>query len=234
MKKRVLIVENDKVFAALLCENLEYEGFAVEIYEGSAVELPETSTSIESLLKHFPSYIESPDSVLPQGADEPEMRRSAQQQSIRTPILILSARGQKDERNGGLSAGAERHATKPFALDELLARIHAVLRGPKLLLDQLRLGDVVIDFRQLRAVRRNRDINLTDREFEILRILAERKGQVVTRDELLHLVWGYSEAPLTRTVDNFILRLRRKLEPDPRHPTYIRTAYGDGYRLVCS
>jgi DNA-binding response OmpR family regulator len=91
-----------------------------------------------------------------------------------------------------------------------------------------------VDFRRLRAVRDNVPVELTDREFAILQCLAERAGQVVTRDELLHLVWGYSDAPLTRTVDNFILRLRHKLERDPHHPTFIRTAYGDGYRLVLS
>ena len=90
----------------------------------------------------------------------------------------------------------------------------------------------MIDFRRLRAYRGPRQVELTDREFEILRCLAERAGNVVTRDELLHLVWGYSDAPLTRTVDNFIFRLRHKLEPDPKHPVYIRKAYGDGYRLV--
>jgi DNA-binding response OmpR family regulator len=122
--------------------------------------------------------------------------------------------------------------TKPFALDELLARVHAVLRRTKPPVDQLRLGDTVIDFRRLHAYCGAKRVELTDREFEIMHCLAERAGHVVTRDELLHLVWGYADAPLTRTVDNFILRLRHKLEPDPRHPTYIRKAYGDGYRLV--
>ena len=90
----------------------------------------------------------------------------------------------------------------------------------------------MIDFRRLRAFREKTPVELTDREFEILRCLAERAGNVVTREELLHLVWGYADAPLTRTVDNFIFRLRHKLEPDPKHPTYIRKAYGDGYRLI--
>jgi len=107
-----------------------------------------------------------------------------------------------------------------------------VLRRTKPPIEELRLGNTVIDFKRLKAYCGAKRIELTDREFEILRCLAERAGHVVTRDELLHLVWGYSDAPLTRTVDNFIFRLRHKLEPDPRHPTYIRKAYGDGYRLI--
>jgi DNA-binding response OmpR family regulator len=122
--------------------------------------------------------------------------------------------------------------TKPFALDELLARVHAVLRRTKPPIEQLRLGNTVIDFEQLKAYCGAKRVELTDREFEILRCLGERAGHVVTRNELLHLVWGYSDAPLTRTVDNFIFRLRHKLEPDPRRPTYIRKAYGDGYQLI--
>ena len=90
----------------------------------------------------------------------------------------------------------------------------------------------MIDFKQLRAFAGNKELALTHREFEILRHLVEHAGCVVTRDELLHLVWGYADAPLTRTVDNFISRLRQKIEPDPHHPQYIRTAYGDGYRLT--
>jgi hypothetical protein len=92
--------------------------------------------------------------------------------------------------------------------------------------------ETVFVFKRLKATCGGKKLELTDREFEILHCLAERAGQVVTRDELLHLVWGYSDTPLTRTVDNFIFRLRHKLEPDPRHPTYIRKAYGDGYRLI--
>jgi DNA-binding response OmpR family regulator len=149
-------------------------------------------------------------------------------------VIILSARGQKEDRIRGLTLGADDYVTKPFALDELLARVHAVLRRTKPRIDRLTLGETVIDFRRLRAHCGAKRVELTDREFEILRCLAERAGSVVTRDELLHLVWGYSDAPLTRTVDNFIFRLRHKLEPDPRHPTYIRKAYGDGYRLITS
>ena len=170
--------------------------------------------------------------MLPHGADGFEICRALHESPTRVPVIILSARAQKEDRIRGLTLGADDYVTKPFALDELLARVHAVLRRTKPPIEQLRLGNTVIDFKRLQAYCGPKRVELTDREFEILQCLAERAGHVVTRDELLHLVWGYSDAPLTRTVDNFILRLRHKLEPDPRHPTYIRKAYGDGYRLI--
>ena len=172
------------------------------------------------------------DIMLPHGPDGFDICRALNEGPHRIPVIILSARGQKEDRIRGLTLGADDHATKPFALDELLARVHAVLRRTTPRIDQLTLGSTVIDFRRLRASCGAKPVELTDREFEILRRLAERAGSIVTRDELLHLVWGYADAPLTRTVDNSILRLRHKLEPDPRHPIYIRKAYGDGYRLT--
>jgi DNA-binding response OmpR family regulator len=101
-----------------------------------------------------------------------------------------------------------------------------VLRRTTIRVDELTLGEATINFAHLRAFIGTRELVLTDREFEILRCLAERAGTIVSRDELLRIVWGYSDAPLTRTVDNFIFRLRHKIEPDPHHPKYIRTAYG--------
>jgi len=161
-----------------------------------------------------------------------EICRSLSEGQTRTPIIILTARTQKDDKVRGLELGADDYVTKPFALDELLARIHAVLRRSQRTVDRIVLGDLVVDFRQLRALRGNRDIGLTHKELELLHYLAERVGKVVTREELLRLVWHYSEVPMTRTVDNFIARLRRKVEPDPHHPRFIRTVYGDGYSLV--
>jgi DNA-binding response OmpR family regulator len=203
---------------------LEFEGFVVETCDDGREAL--------ASVKRFTPDLLLLDLMLPRGADGFDICKSLSESPTRVPVIILSARGQKEEHIRGLTLGADDYVTKPFALDELLARVHAVLRRTKPPIDQLRLGDTVIDFRRLEAYCGARRVELTDREFEILRCLAERAGRVVTRDELLHLVWGYSDAPLTRTVDNFIFRLRHKLEPDPRHPTYIRKAYGDGYRLV--
>jgi len=152
----------------------------------------------------------------------------------RPPIIILSARTQQEDKVRGLTLGADDYVTKPFSLDELLARIHAVLRRTQPRIPKLSLGEVTIDFEQMCASGKGCVIDLTPREFALLQHLAEHAGKVVTRDELLRVVWGYQEIPLTRTVDNFVARLRRKIEPDPHQPRYIRTMYGDGYSLVLS
>src|SRR5260370_226464 len=172
--------------------------------------------------------------MLSGGPDGFQLCRTLTQSAERTPVIIITARGSKEERVRGLTLGADDYVVKPFALEELLARIHAVLRRTNPRLTQITLGDIVIDFRRLRVSKANQEIAMTDREFEVLRHLAERAGSVVSRDELLRLVWGYSDAPLTRTGDSFIFRLRHKIEPDPRHPRYLRKAYGDGYRLTLS
>jgi DNA-binding response OmpR family regulator len=229
MSKRILIIEDDKAIARLLCDNLEYEGFVVEACDNGL--------NARDVVKRFTPDLLLLDVMLPHGPDGFEICRALNEAHggpNRIPVIILSARGHKEDRIRGLTLGADDYVTKPFALDELLARVHAVLRRTKPRIDQLTLGNTVIDFRRLRAYCGTKPVELTDREFEILRCLAERAGNVVTRDELLHLVWGYADAPLTRTVDNFIFRLRHKLERDPKHPTFIRKAYGDGYRLITS
>jgi DNA-binding response OmpR family regulator len=224
MAKRVLIIEDDKAISRLLRDNLEYEGFVVETCDNGRDALPS--------VKRFTPDLLLLDLMLPHGADGFDICKALHESPTRVPVIILSARAQKEDRIKGLTLGADDYVTKPFALDELLARVHAVLRRTKPPIETLRLGHTLIDFKRLKATCGGKKLELTDREFEILRCLAERAGQVVTRDELLHLVWGYADTPLTRTVDNFIFRLRHKLEPDPRHPTYIRKAYGDGYRLI--
>ena len=224
MSKRILLIEDDKSIARVLRDNLVFEGFAVE--------WSSDGRDAAALAKSFAPDLILLDLMLPSGVDGFELCRTLARGPKRTPVIIISARDQKEDRVRGLTLGADDYVVKPFALDELLARIHAVLRRTKAPIDRLTLGRIVIDFKQLRAFSGQQEIVLTDREFEILRHLVERAGSVVTRDELLRLVWGYADAPLTRTVDNFISRLRQKIEPDPHHPRYIRTAYGDGYRLI--
>lgn len=223
MTTRVLIVEDDRAIARLLRDNLAYEGFEVEW----AATGPEALAKAQS----FAPALVLLDLMLPSGVDGYDLCRTFSETQGRA-VIILTARGQKDERIRGLQLGADDYIVKPFALDELLARIQAVLRRTSPRPDRLRLGNVDIDFRRLRATRAGRELSLTDREFEILRYLAGREGRLVTRTELLQLVWGYQEAPMTRAVDSFIFRLRRKIETDPHHPRYIRTAHGDGYRLT--
>lgn len=226
MSKRILLIEDDKAIARLLTDNLRIEGFAVE--------WSETGQGAVQLVTRFCPDLVLLDLMLPRGVDGFELCRQLSQTPTPTPVIILTARGEKEERVRGLTLGADDYVVKPFALEELLARIRAVLRRTKPRIDRLRLGQTTIDFTRLQAFKGSQELVLTDREFEVLRHLAEHAGSVVTRDEMLVLVWGYNHTPTTRTVDNFIFRLRHKIEPDPRHPKYIRTAYGDGYRLTIS
>jgi DNA-binding response OmpR family regulator len=223
VKKRVLIVEDDVAIARLLRDNFVFDGFEVEC-EGDG------RRALDHARRFDPDLVLL-DLLLP-GLHGMAICRALTQSPRRTAIIILTANTEKESKIDGLELGADDYVTKPFALDELLARVHAVLRRTQPAPDDIVLGDISIDFRRTRARRGASDLSLTDREFAVLRRLAEKVGQVVSRDELLRVVWGYSDAPMTRTVDNLIARLRRKIEPDPRHPSYIRTAHGDGYRLT--
>jgi DNA-binding response OmpR family regulator len=225
MNKRILVVEDDATLASLLRDNLVYDGFDVDcVIDGlEAVEKIRTGRPHLILL----------DIMIP-SLDGFEVCRSVSARRDRPPIIILSARAQQEDKIRGLELGADDYVTKPFSLDELLARIHAVLRRTQHGIPELSLGEVTIDFEHMCASAKGVPIELTAREFAVLQYLAEHAGKVVTRDELLRGVWGYQEIPLTRTVDNFVARLRRKIEPDPHQPRYIRTMHGDGYSLVIS
>ncbi|MGH9348372.1 MAG: winged helix-turn-helix domain-containing protein, partial [Vicinamibacterales bacterium] len=150
----------------------------------------------------------------------------------RLPIIIMTARTQPHDKIRGLELGADDYVTKPFMLAELLARVHAVLRRTSRPAHTVTLGDVVVDFADMRASRRGEELMLNPREFALLHYLAEHAGRVVSREELLREVWRYQQTPLTRAVDMFVARLRRKIEPDPQRPRFIRTAHRDGYCLV--
>jgi DNA-binding response OmpR family regulator len=221
--KRLLIVEDDDAIGRLLADNLTYDGFTVE----------RASTADEALaaLDHFEPELVLLDLMLP-GADGFDLCRTLRSRQRRPAIIILSVRSEKDDKVRGLNLGADDYVTKPFALEELLARIRAVLRRHDSTLELLRLGDVEVDFRLRRVSRHGIDLGLSYREFQVLQYLAERPGKLVTRDTLLQAVWGYDQTPLTRSVDISIARLRRKLEADPHRPRFIRTAHGEGYTFT--
>jgi two-component system alkaline phosphatase synthesis response regulator PhoP len=134
----------------------------------------------------------------------------------------------------GLELGADDYVTKPFSLRELLARVRAVLRrpGPRRRGETIAFGDVRIGLRARQTFKAGREVTLTRKEFDLLRFLAERRGEILTRSRLLDEVWGYAQFPTTRTVDTHILRLRQKLEADPERPRYILTVHGHGYKLA--
>lgn len=222
MKKRVLIAEDDLNLSALLRENLIFEGFDVEcVADGDRV---------LGRAKAFMPDLVVLDVMLP-NTNGFELC-SALRHNGRTPVMILSARSQKTDKLRGLTLGADDYITKPFDLDELLARVNAILRRSRPQADDLVLGATRIDFISRTARQGDADIHLTHREFELLKYLAERPGHVVPREELLREIWEYPDTTLTRSVDHAIARLRRKIEPDPQQPRFIHTAVGTGYSLT--
>ena len=168
---------------------------------------------------------------LPGTPDAWTLCRLLQQGPVPLPVIATSMQDLRDERVRALRAGADDYIALPFTSDEIHARMDALLRRLQPAVETVRLGATVIDFRRHVATSGDGPVPLTEREFEVLRCLAARRGNVVTREELLQMVWGYSPSLLTRTVDNCVLRLRRKLEEDPHHPAFILKVYGDGYRL---
>ena len=164
-----------------------------------------------------------------------ELCRRVRAEGLTTPILMLTARGEEGDRVLGLDLGADDYVTKPFSLRELLARVRALLRRaqpPRAPIDELRVNDVAIDFRKYEATAGGRPLDLTRREFQLLRVLASRPGEVVTRSELLDQVWGLDDYPTTRTVDTHIASLRAKIERDPANPERLLTRRGVGYKWV--
>jgi DNA-binding response OmpR family regulator len=224
MQKRILIVEDDRALARVMRDNLTFEGFHVETTgEGNAA---------VGLARSFAPDLILLDLTLPD-RDGLELCGVIREHG-QIPIIIVTARGQKSDKLRGLNLGADDYVTKPFEMDELLARVRAVLRRTRTAVDGLTLGRVSINFRSLTATSEGTELHLTHREFEVLRYLAERQERVVHRDELLREIWGYIDAPSTRSVDHAIARLRKKIENDPPHPQFIKTVHGGGYCLTVS
>jgi DNA-binding response OmpR family regulator len=223
VKRRILIVEDDPSITRMVRDNLVYEGFDVECVTRGDQAL--------SGIRSFAPDLILLDLMLP-GLDGFEICRAVAQGAVRVPMIILSARSQSSDKIKGLELGADDYITKPFMFEELLARIHAVMRRTIAAPDAIDLGDIHLDFSALRATKGKKPLALTHREFEVLRLLSMHRDKVVTREQLLRSVWGYIELPMTRTVDQFIVRLRSKIETDPHHPRFLHTVYGDGYRLT--
>ncbi|MCX6550682.1 MAG: response regulator transcription factor [Acidobacteria bacterium] len=222
MKKRILVVEDDEALGWMLCDNLTFEGFEVQHVGDGNLAL--------TVAREFAPDLVVLDVMLPgrDGFDLVGLLR----QSGPVPIIMLTARGQKADKLKGLKLGADDYVTKPFDIEELMARVHNVLRRSSPEVQQLILGRVTIDFQSMTARHGRGELHVTNRELVLLRYLAERPGRVVSRHELLREVWGYPDMPTTRLVDNAIARLRKKIEPDPGNPRFVHTVRGDGYTIT--
>ncbi len=223
---RILLIEDEADIRAGLRLNLEHEGY--EVHEAG-----EGRTGLELAKTIQPSLILL-DMMLP-GMQGLDVLRGLRDAGNATPVIILSARGMDRDKVTGLELGADDYITKPFGLEELAARIRAVLRrsqGKQAAMGKvLRFKDLTIDFTRFTAVRDGVEHQLSRYESEILRMLIEHRGEVVSRQDLLRHVWGYVHLPTTRTVDNHIARLRKKLEKDVDNPVHVVTVHGLGYRF---
>ncbi len=224
--KRILVVEDDPDLLLGLKDNLELEGYEVTTaIDGNA--------AVASAMQLRPDAIVL-DLMLP-GISGFEVCRVLRTRQVNVPVIMLSARGQDTDKLRGLQLGADDYVTKPFSIVELLARLAALLRragGPATVLEECRFGAVEVNFRLMRARKGRRTVPMSGLEFEVLRYLVQRRGETVSRDQLLHDVWGYHESAVTRSVDNLIARLRHKLELHPDRPQHLLTIHGVGYRFV--
>lgn len=227
MGKKILIIEDEEDLAKGLKLNLEDEGYKVDWAS-------EGSEGLQKAFEDTPDLIIL-DIMLPK-KNGLEVCQELRQKKINIPIIMLTAKGEEIDKVIGLELGADDYITKPFSIRELLARIKVQLRREKteerIASKSFRFGDMEVDFAHFKVRRNDKDLKLTSLEVEILRFMIDRRGEVVTRDDLLDKIWGYEKFPTTRTVDNHILKLRKKIEKDPSNPRYILSVYGGGYRFV--
>jgi DNA-binding response OmpR family regulator len=222
---KILVIEDNEDLAKGLELNLKKEGYHVF----------KTATGEDGLriaLHDSPQLIIL-DIMLP-GISGLDVCRELRSKGIGIPIIMLTAKGDELDRVVGLELGADDYVTKPFGLRELLARIRVCLRRQPQAeeIARYRFGTVEIDFEKYKAVVRNKPVELTQKEYDLIRFFIRNRDAVLSRDRLLDEVWGYDAYPTTRTVDTHILKLRKKIEDDPAHPKYILSVYGGGYKFV--
>jgi two-component system alkaline phosphatase synthesis response regulator PhoP len=223
----VLVVEDEPGLRLTLSDRLSSEGYAVETASDGELGLERAASNAFDLVVL--------DVMLPRmnGFD---VCRALRQRGVTTPILMLTARGQVVDKVVGLKLGADDYLTKPFEAIELVARLEALLRrrpaAPRPGGGGYRFGDIVVDFRRMEVTRGGAPVDLSAREFKLLKYFIEHRGATLSRDALLAEVWGYDDMPLTRTVDVHVAGLRQKLEANPRSPEYIVTVHGLGYKFV--
>jgi len=224
---KILLVEDEPKMQRVIKDNLELEGYDVAVVGDGA-------TGLQKILDNSYALVLL-DVMLP-GLSGFDVCRKAREKGVATPVIFLTAKGEEIDKVLGLELGADDYITKPFGVRELLARTKAVLRRVEGAADgpaaKLKFDSIEIDFKKYTASRGGVTLQMTPKEFETLKFLWEHRNQSVSRDQLLTNVWGYDESLSTRTIDNFILKLRQKIEEDPSHPKHILTIHGLGYKLV--
>ena len=225
---KILLVEDEKGLIVTLTDRLVSEGFDVVSAEDGKAGFDLASAERFDLILL--------DVMLPK-KNGYDVARDLRQKGVLTPILMLTAKGETIDKVLGLKLGADDYLTKPFEVIELLARIEALLRRSPNHTEPtpngaFRFGDIGVDFKRAEVTKSDERVDLSAMEFRLLQFFIENRGTVHTRDDLLDAVWGYDAMPTTRTVDVHIAWLRQKLEDNPRHPQFIQTVHGMGYKFV--
>lgn len=226
-KKRILVIEDEPDIVRGIRDALQFEGFEVEAKSTGA-------EGLAAAMDWAPDCVLL-DLMLP---DDNGYRvcETLRQRDQTVPIIILTAKAQESDKIRGLEAGADDYITKPFSVAELIARINAIFRRQARMSsnaeETFAIGAWTINARKHIMTKGRVNKRLTFYELEVLKLLRERRDETVSRDELLEKVWGMQASPTSRTVDNFIVKLRRKLEEDQKNPRHILTVYGLGYKLA--
>jgi len=226
---KILIVEDEPHMLAGIRDNLEFEGYEVDTAADGQIGLNKIIENNYALILL--------DVMLPNVSGF-DICKKIRKQGIKTPIIFLTAKSEEIDKVIGLESGGDDYITKPFSLRELLARIKAVLRRTEDVQSEsgntqmVEIGNLTINFENYNAFINNQPVKLSMKEFEILQFLFKNKNSTITRDTLLDKIWGYDYQPSSRTIDNFILKLRQKIEDDHNNPKYILTVHGIGYKLV--
>jgi two-component system alkaline phosphatase synthesis response regulator PhoP len=226
---RILLVEDEKGLIITLTDRLLSEGYEVVSAQDGRIGFDKAQSEQFDLIIL--------DVMLPK-KNGYDVARDLRQKGIATPILMLTAKGETIDKVLGLKLGADDYLTKPFEVIELLARVEALLRRSPAHTNHdqngnaFRFGSVSVDFKRAEVLCKNKSVDLSAMEFKLLQFLVENRGVVHSRDALLDAVWGYDAMPTTRTVDVHIAWLRQKLEENPRHPKFIQTVHGFGYKFI--
>ena len=224
---KILIVEDEPQMRLGLKDNFEFEGYQVDFAEDGEKGFAAVQESSYNLIIL--------DVMLPKisGFD---LLKQIRNQGNNTPVIMLTAKGEEIDRVLGLELGADDYVTKPFSLRELLARVKAILRRNRVVGEkepqEYKIGNLNVNFATYEANCGGNPVPMTHKEFEILKYFIDHSEQTISRDDLLHDVWGYEADITSRTVDNFILKLRQKIELNPSHPRYILTVHGVGYKFI--